>query len=93
MESAAIMRVAQKNNLPFIAIRSVVDEVNDVIPVEFTSHTDIFGTPDISALISEIFCRPRLILDSYSLFRAMKSAQGTLEKIAAIIDESVLQAV
>jgi adenosylhomocysteine nucleosidase len=93
MESAAIMRVAHKNNLPFVAVRSVIDEAHDVIPAELTRHIDIFGTLDISGLITEFFYRPRLVIDGYSLFRAMKSARVTLGKIAAEIDESVLPAV
>ena len=93
MESAAIMQVARDNNLPFVAIRTVVDESHDVIPAEFIKHIDIFGTPDIPGLITEFFYRPRLIRNSYSLFRAMNTALGTLGKIATEIDESILQAV
>lgn len=92
MESAAIMRVAQNNNLPFIAVRTVVDESHAVIPAELIKHIDIFGTPDIPGLITEFFYRPRLIRNSYSLFRAMNTALETLGKIAAEIDESILRA-
>ena len=93
MESAAIMRVAQDNNLPCIAVRSVVDESHDVVPAEFIKHIDKFGTPDIPGLITELFFQPRLIRNSYSLSRAMNIALDTLDKIAAEIDDSILQAV
>lgn len=92
MESAAIMQVAKDNNLPFIAVRTVVDELHTVIPPELTRHIDIFGRPDITGLITEFFYRPSLISNIYSLSRAMNIALDTLGKIAAEIDESILQA-
>lgn len=91
MESAAIMRVAHDNKLPFVAVRTVVDEAHDVIPAELIKHIDIFGTPDIPGLITEFFYRPRLIRNCYSLSRAMNTALDTLGKIAAEIDESILR--
>ena len=92
MESAAIMQVAQDNRLPFIAVRTIVDESHVVIPAELTSHIDIFGTPNITGLLTEIFFRPRLINNMYSLSRSMNTALDTLAKIAAEIDESILKA-
>ena len=92
MESAAIMQVAKDNNLPFIAVRTVVDESHAVIPAELIRHVDIFGTPNITGLITEFFYRPHLISNIYSLSRAMNTALDTLGKIAAEIDESILRA-
>jgi adenosylhomocysteine nucleosidase len=93
MESGAIMKVARENNLPFVAVRSVVDEAREGIPAEFSRHTDIFGTPDITGLMTEFLCKPELVIYSYRLFIAMRAALSTLRKIAANLDESVLQPV
>lgn len=93
MESAAIMRVAQNNSLPCIAVRTVVDESDNAVPAELARHIDIFGDPDIAGMITEFLLRPRLIRNSYSLFRGMKIALKTLDKIAAEIDGSIMQAV
>lgn len=93
MESAAIMQVAQKNSLPCIAVRTVVDESDNAVPAELTRHIDIFGEPDIPGIITEFLLRPRLIRNTYSLFRGMKIALKTLDMIAAEIDGSIMQAV
>lgn len=93
METAAIMNVAKKNHLPCAAIRTVLDESQDSLPAEIIKHTDVFGQPDISGLINEIFFRPTLIPRMFHLAGAMQAATGTLKKIARLTNSMSLQTV
>ena len=84
METAAVMRVAKRNNLPCSVIRTVVDEVHNSLPPEITRHTDIYGNPDIMGILDEMFFKPRLIPSMYHLATAMHAATGTLARIARV---------
>lgn len=84
MESAAVMRVAKRNNLPCATIRTVVDEVQDTLPPEIIRHTDAFGRPDIMGIVNELFFRPGMIPRVYHLAGAMQAATRTLTRIAKL---------
>lgn len=90
METAAIMKIAQDNGLPGIAIRSIVDQFDDQLPGEILKHTDRFGTPRITNILVEIMRKPRLLIHLVRLSVAMRAATRTLRSVAAGTNETLM---
>jgi adenosylhomocysteine nucleosidase len=90
METAAIMKIAQENKIPAIAIRSIVDQVDDQIPVEILRHTDQFGTPRILNILREIIRKPQLLTHLIRLSGGMRAATRTLRSVAAGTNETLM---
>ena len=86
MESAAIAKVAMERNVPFIAIRSIVDKSNMFIPACVLQNINEFGQPDILRLTFSSVLSPQQIYPLYQLTRAMSKATNTLNKVASKID-------
>lgn len=90
MESAAIMRTAQINGIPGIAIRSIVDQLNDQLPAEILRHTDQFGTPRVLNIVREIVRKPQLLATLIRLSGAMRAATRTLRSVATGTNETLM---
>ena len=90
METAAIFNIAQANGLPAIAIRSIVDQVGDQLPVEILRHTDQFGTPEILNILREILRKPQLLTHLIRLSGAMRAATRTLQSVATGTNETLM---
>ena len=89
MESAAIAMVAAEKNLPFIAIRAVVDEINSTIPCCVMNNINAYGHVNGSRLLLELLRSPRQIASIYHLARAMNKASYTLKIIANKIQNTL----
>jgi adenosylhomocysteine nucleosidase len=89
MESAAIAMVAAEKKLPFIAIRSIVDEINRTIPCCVTNNIDTYGNANIPRLFLELLRSPQQIASLYHLARAMNKASYTLKTIANKIQDTL----
>ena len=82
METAAIIKIANDAGLPCIAIRSIVDEIDMVLPEEILKHINAYGKPDLLNLLVQILKTPRQIALLYQLSHAMKAAINTLTTVA-----------
>jgi len=89
MESAAIAMVAAEKNLPFIAIRTIVDEINSSIPCCVMNNIDTYGNANIPRLLLELLRSPQQIASIYHLARAMNKASSTLKIIANKIQDTL----
>jgi len=85
MESAALAAAAQTANLPFMAIRAIVDTADMVLPNSVINALDKDGKPDMVKLISSLLFQPQdwraLIHLSRSFNSAEKSLSSTIHKL------------
>jgi adenosylhomocysteine nucleosidase len=85
MEAAAVARAAQKHNLPFIAVKSISDDLNFEIPE--MSRFIRNGQFDTTGFSLHIAIRPWLWLRVFRLARNTKVAS---ENLCAWLRESAL---
>jgi len=84
MESLSIAQFANKENLPCVSIRAIVDEASQCIPEAVIKNTDTFGRPALIPLFSSLFQNPGLIPELIKLGTGMKAATTTLSTVARI---------
>ena len=82
MESAAVAAVAAARGLPFIALRAIVDELDDAIPATLQAGIDAWGRPRPFNLIAVLGRRPALLADLPGLYWRMRQATRTLRAAA-----------
>ena len=82
MESAAVAAVARDRNLPFIALRAIVDEVDDTIPTALHDSVDAWGRPRPFNLIAALSRHPSLLTYLPSLHSRMQQATCALHAAA-----------
>lgn len=73
MESGAIAQVAQRNNVPFLNIRSISDRGGDDSHLEFATYLE--ATADLSGRMLEVILNDKIIADY------LKSLLGNCESI------------
>jgi adenosylhomocysteine nucleosidase len=78
MESAAVAAVARDRNLPFLALRAIVDEVDDTIPCALHESVDAWGRPRPLKLIVALSRHPSLLTYLPGLHSRMQQATGAL---------------
>ena len=82
MESAAIGAVAEQQQLPFIAVRVVVDSAADVLPRAVTAAADNEGHLQIGRLIGALALAPNELAPLIRLARRYRVANRSLAAIA-----------
>ena len=82
MESLAIAQIANKEKLPCVSIRAIVDEASQCIPEAVIKNTDTFGRPALIPLFFSLFRNPGLITELIKLGTGMKAATTTLNTVA-----------
>jgi len=90
METAAIIKTGQDNGLPVIAIRAIIDQLDDRLPVEILKHTDQFGNPGITNILVEFIRKPQLLTSLIRLSIAMRAATSTLRSVATGTNETFM---
>jgi adenosylhomocysteine nucleosidase len=78
MESAAVAAVARDRNLPFMALRAIVDEIDDTIPAALHESVDAWGRPRPLNLIVALVNHPSLLTYLPSLHWRMQQATRAL---------------
>lgn len=78
MESATIASIANQSSIPFIAIRTIVDESTMYIPASILNNIDDYGQVKISKLSYSLFTHPGDIHMVYRLGRSMHKANQSL---------------
>jgi adenosylhomocysteine nucleosidase len=82
MESAAVAEVAAKHNLPFIAVRAIVDTAADTLPRAVVAASRA-GSVRIARLIGGLILAPREIVALIRLAQRYRIAMRTLHAIGA----------
>jgi adenosylhomocysteine nucleosidase len=82
MESAAIGEVAEQHQLPFIAVRVVVDSAEDVLPRAVSAAADNEGHLQIWRLIGALALAPNELAPLIRLARRYRAANRSLATIA-----------
>jgi adenosylhomocysteine nucleosidase len=82
MESAAVAEIAAKHNLPFIAVRAIVDTAADTLPRAVVAASRA-GSVRIARLIGGLILAPREIVALIRLAQRYRIAMRTLHAIGA----------
>jgi adenosylhomocysteine nucleosidase len=82
MESAAVGEVAEGHQLPFIAVRVIVDSAADVLPRGVTAAADQEGHLQIWRLIGALALAPNELAPLVRLARRYRAANRSLAAIA-----------
>ena len=82
MESAAVGEVAERHQLPFIAVRVIVDSAADVLPRAVTAAADHEGHLQIWRLIGALALAPNELAPLIRLARRYRAANRSLAAIA-----------
>ena len=82
MESAAVGEVAERHQLPFIAVRVIVDSAADVLPRAVTAAADNEGHLQIWRLIGALALAPNELAPLIRLARRYRAANRSLAAIA-----------
>ena len=78
METFFLAKWAEEKGLPFLAMRSVTDLIDEEIPQEFLSVTDEHGGYRFSRALKLILGKPRLIKDIVKIGRNSRIASDNL---------------
>jgi adenosylhomocysteine nucleosidase len=78
MESAAVAAVARDRKLPFLALRAIIDEVDDTIPTALHDSIERWGRPRPLKLIAALTRHPSLLTYLPGLHSRMQQATRAL---------------
>ena len=84
MESAAIAAAAERHNLPFIAVRAVLDEADHTVPSAILAAVDESGTVGLGRLVLALLARRREIATLIPLARAARASNQTLMAVCRL---------
>jgi adenosylhomocysteine nucleosidase len=84
MESAAIAAAAERHNVPFIAVRAVLDEADHTVPSAVLAAVDETGTVGLGRLILALLARRREIATLIPLARAARASNQTLMAVCRL---------
>jgi len=82
MESAAVAEIAAKHNLPFIAVRAIVDTAADTLPRAVIAASRV-GRVRFARLIGGLILAPREIVGLIRLAQRYRIAMRSLRAIGA----------
>ncbi len=86
MESVAIAKAAIKKNLPFLAIRAIVDPADMDMPRAVSYAANAEGDIVLSRLLLFIFLHPAELLGLIRLGVYFNAAKSTLKQVAKTLD-------
>lgn len=84
MESAAIAAVAQDKKIPFLAIRTIVDDANFHFPQWLHHSLNAHGRLQLGALGHKLVLQPSRVKDLVRLAQSFANAKATLNKVATL---------
>jgi len=87
MESAAAAQVAKINNIPFIAIRTIVDPASFNLPKAINHSLNAEGTVNLSKLMLYICTHPSEIPALIQLGKNFKAANKKLAQITPLLTQ------
>lgn len=81
MESAAVVGVALRARVPFVAIRAISDTVDMIVPASALAATDDLGRLCISGLLKGLARHPEELYPVFRLGRNFRAARRTLATV------------
>jgi len=82
MESAAIAMVAQKADIPFMAIRAIADDIDTIIPAYTNRAMDIYGNINLVHMLELLLTHPTSWHQLIRLGRQFSAAKATLSLVS-----------
>ena len=89
MESAAVARVAQNANKPFVVVRTIFDSMSMRIPASSTNATDQYGQVSIPKLVSGLIRKPAEVLQYPQMIASFAKAKKSLQRVAELCDHDL----
>jgi len=86
MESAAIAMVAQQARIPFMVIRTIVDDAKTTIPACINSVMDQYGNINPARMLRLLWMHPSAWPRLMCLGRQFKAARSTLSRVTRITE-------
>ncbi|MGV8920742.1 MAG: purine and other phosphorylase-like protein, family 1 [Pseudomonas sp.] len=82
MESAAVAQVALERRLPFVVLRAIVDELDDLLLEELQVAIDPWGRPRFASMMAVLSRHPQLLMRLPGLALRMAKALRSLAAAA-----------
>ncbi|AIF48049.1 hypothetical protein [Dyella japonica] len=82
MESAAVAKVADEQQIPFVVLRAIVDERDDDVPAPLQAGIDAWGRPRAGRMLATLLRHPQLLAELPGLAIRMGKATRTLRAAA-----------
>lgn len=93
MESGAIAALADELEIPFLALRVVVDSADSRLPQAVLRAVDAFGRPRLLPFVWQLLRRPQDIPALLRLGTQMRAAAATLQRLRGPLQERAEQCV
>ena len=90
MESAALRGAAERVEIPFIAMRVVLDTASDSVPASVSAGIDRAGNPTPGRLLKYLLGRPSDLPDLVRLALRLRTANAALAKAVERASEELL---
>lgn len=92
-ETVHLAKMSYRNNLPFFAIRSITDRLDQDIPEELFRVTDENGNYRLSRALRVLLFKPSLAVDAVKLARSSAIASERLWEAVKAVAEAVSESV
>lgn len=90
MESGSVAEMASRANLPFMAIRAIVDTADLAIPASALNAIDEYGRLRPMRLLSSLARKPSDLVPLARLGRSFRAARTTLETVVRLAGNDLL---
>jgi len=81
MESYVVADAANRQGIPGLVIRVIVDSADTKIPDAVLNNSDAYGRPRLIGLANSLFLRPRQIIQLWHLARCFRTASERLQQL------------
>lgn len=88
-ETLHLAKLSYRNNLPFFAVRSITDRLDQDIPEELFDVTDRNGNYQMSRAVRTLLSRPSLIIDAFRLGKSASIASERLWDAVKAVAEAI----
>jgi hypothetical protein len=85
MESLAVAQVALQRQVPFLAVRVIVDSAGDVLPKSVTAAADTAGHLRLWRLLGALTLTPSDLVPLIRLARRYRAAGQALSAVAGLL--------
>jgi adenosylhomocysteine nucleosidase len=90
MESGSVAEIANRANLPFMAIRAIADTADMAIPASALNAIDEYGRLRPMRLLSSLARKPSDLVPLARLGRSFRAARTTLETVVRLAGNDLL---
>ena len=90
MESGSVAEMANRANLPFMAIKAIADTADMAIPASAINAIDEYGRLRPTRLLSSLVRKPSDLVPLARLSRSFRAARTTLETVVRLAGNDLL---